>query len=97
MARPGVVNCEECWEIKKSLGIEPNCEECNNPELLEENENILNLWRLVTDQRDFNGALRVEAVLNIVEAYNGTLEDFEMIMTFDRIYREEAKKYQKTD
>ena len=94
---PGVVDCNKCLKLSEEQKTAPNCEECNNPELLPENENIFALWQIVSDQRDFNGALRTEAVLSVLEAYNGTLEDFEMIMAFDRVYRKEAKKYQEKE
>ena len=97
MARPGVVGCDECLRIKSEAGIEPDCEQCPNPELLPENEIILSLWRIVADQRDFNGALRYESVLKVLEAYEATIDDFEMIIAFDRAYREEARKYQEQD
>ncbi len=52
---------------------------------------------MVCDQRDFNGALRIEPVLKVVEAYGYGIEDFEKIMIFERIFREEREKYKDKD
>ena len=52
---------------------------------------------MVCDQRDFNGALRIKPVLKVVEAYGYGIEDFEKIMIFERIFREEREKYKDKD
>ena len=62
-----------------------------------ENEEIFALWQMVSDQRDFNGSLRAEAVLAILNIYNATIEDFELLMAFERAYREEAQKNKEKD
>jgi hypothetical protein len=97
MAHPGVVSCDECWDIKKAIGKEPDCETCNKPELLSENENIYAFWQIIADQRDINGVLRIEAVISVLEVYDATLEDLEKIMVFDRVFRQEREKHKEED
>lgn len=86
-----MIDCEKCLKLKD----EPDCENCSNPELLPENEHILRFWELLADQRDFNGALRIEAVISLLKIYNGTDEDLEKILIFDRTYRAEVEKHKK--
>ena len=90
------MNCEDC---ANTWGGNPPCEECKKPDLLAANKLAVRVWQICHSfGRDgLNGSMKIESILQTLEALGGVEEDIEKIMLIETKYQKLNPKEDKNN